>query len=90
MFGNTPTGIIILDVILVAMGMVLTPILWGIYKRLGDTVTNSENTIKIQTECNQSLIKVVEELNDARVRDKDLEGRMKGLDEKMNRLERRQ
>lgn len=90
MFGDTPTGIIILDVILVLMGMILTPILWGIYKRLGDAVTNSECTIKIQAECNQSLVKVVEELNNARVRDKDLEGRMKGLDEKMNRLERSQ
>ena len=85
MFGDTAVGIVVLDFILVAMGMVLTPILWGIYKRLGDNLENSKDSLELLAHSNATLAKVVEELHNARVRDKELEGRIKGLDDKVNR-----
>ena len=84
MFGNTPTGIIILDFILVVMGMILSPLLWGIFSRLGKIGENLTTCVKSLTETHTTLAEVVRELNDARVRDKDLEGRLKGIHEKLN------
>ena len=84
MFGDTPTGIIILDFILVVMGMILSPLLWGIFSRLGKIGENLTTCVKSLSETQGTLAAVVKELNDARVRDKDLEGRLKGIHEKLN------
>lgn len=84
MFGQTPVGIILLDIILVAMGAVLTPILFGIFSRLGKVSEKMTACVASLAHANNTLAAVVKELNDARVRDTVLEGRIKGIDEKLN------
>lgn len=79
-FGDTPVGIIILDII----GAILVPILFGVFKRLGSIAIKLTNCLDAMTASNATLAKVVEELNDARVRDTAIEGRIKGLDDKFN------
>ena len=92
LFGTTPIGILILDVILLGIGGVLIPILWKIYSKLNtidrklDNVSNQISAcITSLANANTVLAQVVSELNDTRVRDAKLEGRIKGLDEKLNR-----
>ena len=84
MFGDTPTGIIILDFILVVMGMILSPLLWGIFSRLGKIGENLTMCVKSLSETQGTLAEVVKELNDTKVRDKDIEGRLKGINEKLD------
>lgn len=91
-FGNTPLGIIFLDIMLLIFGGVFIPVLWKIYSKLNhidsklDMVLHSiNNCITSLANANTALAKVCGELNDARVRDATLEGRIKGIDDKLNR-----
>lgn len=86
-FGDTPAGILLLDFILVAIGVILTPLLWGIFSRLGQVSMNLADCLEAITHTNATLAEVVKELHDARVRDAQIEGRLKGIDEKLRRLE---
>lgn len=88
MFENTPFGIILLDVILLLVGAILTPILFGIFKRLGEVSEKMTSCVASLAQANSTLANVVKELNNARVRDKDLEGRIKGLSEKISNIQR--
>ena len=83
-FGNTPAGILLLDFILVAMGLILSPLLWGIFKRLGDISQNMSEAVRTHAETNNRLASVITELHDARVRDVSLEGRIKGINDKLD------
>ena len=85
MFGNTPAGIILLDFILIAMGMILSPLLWGIFKRLGDISQNMTEAVKTHADTNNKLASVITELHNAQVRDVSLEGRIKGINDKLDR-----
>lgn len=82
--GNAPAGILLLNFILMAMGVILSPLLWGIFKRLGDVASSLKSNVEVQNQIASHLISVLNELHDARVRDKDLEGRLKGLNEKLD------
>ena len=84
MFGDTPTGILVLDIVLVLMGAILSPLLWGIFTRLGGITSSLTKCVQMQLEAQTVLAEVVRELNDARVRDKDLEGRVKIVNEKLD------
>ena len=84
MFGSTPTGIVILDIVLVLMGMILSPLLWGIFTRLGGIATNLIECVKLLAQTNATLTKVIQELNDAKVRDTALEGRLRGIEKAIN------
>lgn len=68
-FGDTPTGIIILDIILMIFGGVLIPLLWMIFDKLRKMLDNSEASSKALTELCVSLKEVTIELTEARVRD---------------------
>ena len=85
MFGETPTGIILLDAILLLVGAVLTPILFGIFKRVGEVSLRMTSCVNSLAQANTTIGEVVKELNDARVRDTALEGRSKGINEKLDR-----
>ena len=86
MFGDTPLGILLLDIILLSMGAILTPILFGIFSRLGKVSEKLSICVTSLADTNKTLATVVQELNDARVRDKDIEGRLKGLNEKVDSI----
>lgn len=92
-FGNTAPGILLLDFILIAMGLILSPLLWGIYKRLGENNSKVDKVFGKIAESNDLNVRTlsmladcVKELHDARVRDKELEGRVKGVQAEVNRL----
>lgn len=87
MFGTTPLGIIVLDFILVAMGIILTPILWGIYKKLGENSTKLGNCIESLARVNTKTANVIEKLHEIRVRDVEVEGRIKGIADDVKSLE---
>lgn len=88
-FGTTPPGILLLDFILIAMGAILSPILWGILKRMGDVANHMKNNNSLQTQILANLTKIVDEQNEARIRDKEIEGRLKGVNENVTRLEQK-
>ena len=83
-FGTTPPGILLLDFILIAMGCILSPILWGILKRMGDVANHMKNNNSLQTQIVSNLTKIVDEQNEARIRDVEFEGRLKGIDYKID------
>lgn len=80
MFGDTPDGIILLDFILLAMGLVLSPLLWGIFKRLGEIASKLSECVTNLAATQSTLAEVVKELNEAHIRDTKMEGRMKGIE----------
>lgn len=84
-FGDTPLGILILD----AIGLTLIPLLVAVFRRLGAISTNLTDCVKALTVANTSLAGIISELNDARVRDKDIEGRLKGIDRRLETIERK-
>lgn len=91
LFGNTP-GITVLNAILVLMGMVMTPILWGIYKKLGESNTKQTQCLESIAQSNDTISKIFHEMYETRVRDTETEGRLKGINETVksvdNKLER--
>lgn len=86
MFGETPSGIVLLDFILIAMGLFLSPILWGIFKRLGVISTNMTDCIKSLATANNSLAEVLKELHQANIRDTKMDGRIKGIENKIGMI----
>lgn len=85
-FGETPGGIILLDFILLAMGLILSPLLWGIFKRLGGVNNIAEQAVKLQGDLVKTVTKIFDEMIQVQVRDKDIEGRLKGLNDKIDSL----
>ena len=83
MFGDTPSGILLLDFILVGMGLFLSPILWGIFKRLGKLSNGIVACVESITAGNTSLAKVLEQLAEAHIRDTKIEGRIKGIEKQI-------
>lgn len=94
MFGDTPVGIIVLDIVLVVIalliGAVLIPILIKIFRQLGNISSDLTSCFKALTATNETMANVLKELQDARVRDKELEGRMKGIQSDVEELRRTQ
>ena len=84
-FGDTPLAVLILD----AIGLTLIPLLIAVFTRLGKITINLSECISALAAANASLASIVQELNDARVRDKDIEGRLKGIDKQLENIERR-
>ena len=83
-FGDTPLAVLILD----AIGLTLIPLLIAVFSRLGKISINLTDCITALATANTSLASIVQELNDARVRDKDVEGRLKGIDKQLENIKK--
>lgn len=88
-FGDTP-------IVLVVFEIVLVPVFLWVGHRLGKiikSVDRCSNTFDAVSEkldrLNGSLAKVIDEQNDAEVRAERLEGRLRGLDNKIEHLLRK-
>ena len=82
MFGNTPTGIVILDLLLFIFGVVTVPLLYRIFTSLSSLLQGvGALTEKIGDLCETNK-EIKEELVNARLRDKDLENSITNLDQK--------
>ena len=72
MFGNTPVGIIVLDIILLMFGGILIPLLWVIFKSLRDIGDNSKKFNAQTSAIMEKLTSVSQQLTDSHLRDKDI------------------
>lgn len=79
------SDVLLLNIILVVMGIVVSPLLGGILWTLVKLSKNVDTTMASLTEVVSTLANVTKELNEARVRDTALEGRIKGINEKLDR-----
>jgi len=68
-FGNTPIGIIVLDVILLIFGGILIPLMWKIFNALNDQLSQSKLfTHQIGNLC-ETIKEITTELTSSRERD---------------------
>ena len=89
LIGDTPIALIILEIALI-------PLFWWIGVKLNKTlkavdkcVDALDATTKVLTKLNGSLGTVLDKLNQAEIRDKDTEGRLKGMNATLERIERK-
>ena len=85
MFEHIPSYVIILGI----LELILVPLLvWNGHK-LSKISKSLEKCTESMTTSNDSLKKLLDEVSDAKLRDKDTEGRLKGIDTRLDRIERR-
>ena len=93
-FGDTPVGMLILEIILIPLVIWLGIKLKDFAKDLAkntaaiskqtDAIVATKNALE---KLNGSLGKVLEELHEAELRDERIEGRQKGMFDQLNRIE---
>ena len=83
---DSESNLILLNFILVGMGMVLSPLLWGIFSRLGKQNSKLTESVGAQVKTNELLAGILKELGDSRVRDETIQGQIKGILRDMDRL----
>ena len=84
MFEGIPVYVIILGI----LELVLVPLLIRVSGKLAKIVDHVENCAESMESANSALAKILDEQAEARVRDKDFEGRLKGIDTRLERIER--
>ena len=83
-FENIPTYVIVLGI----FEIVIVPLLvWNGHK-LSKISKNLEKCTASLTLANESLAKVLDEIGDAEIRSVKIEGRLKGIDSRLDRIER--
>ena len=79
LFGDTPGGIVLLDIILLVFGGVLIPMLWMIFDKLRQMLENSEASSKALVSLCDTLQTVTVELTEARVRDIEIKNEIENV-----------
>ena len=85
MFNDTDTGIILLDFILLGMGLILSPLLWGVFTRLGKIGNDISECTKTLAQSHEATSAILRELSLSHIRDTEMKGHLKSMDEKINR-----
>ncbi len=84
MFEGIPAYVVILGV----LELILVPLLIRVSSKLGKIVDNVESCAESMENANSALVKILDEQSEARVRDKDFEGRLKGIQNRLEIIER--
>ena len=83
MFGDTPSGILILDFLLFVFGIVTIPLLYRIFTSLSKLLQNADAfTGKIAELCETNK-EIKTELVNIQLRDKDFEHNLKNMNDKI-------
>ena len=84
MFEGIPAYVVVLGV----LEVILVPLLIRVSSKLGKIVDHVQSCAESMESANTALAKILDEQAEARVRDKDFEGRLKGIDTRLERIER--
>lgn len=82
MFEGIPAYVIVLGV----LEVILVPLLIRVSGKLAKIVDHVKSCAESMENANASLVKILDEQSEARVRDKDFEGRLKSLNDKVDKI----
>lgn len=85
MFGNTPVGIIFLDILLLIFAAILIPLLYSIFRTLRDILTNTIRLGQAIGDLCVSVKEITEEMTEARIRDVGFNNEIKNLRKDLER-----
>lgn len=83
MFEDIPTYVVVLGVV----ELVIVPLLWRAGSKISTVVDHIETCVESLQQTYELLAKIVDEQGATQVRDKDVEGRLKGIDGRLDRIE---
>ena len=78
-----PTYVIVLGI----LEIIIVPLLWRAGSKIAAIVDHIETCVESIQETNDLLSKIIHEQADTRVRDAQIEGRIKGIDGRLQRIE---
>ena len=84
MFEGIPAYVIVLGV----LELILVPLLIRVSNKLSKIVDHVQSCAESMDNANTALVKILDEQAEARVRDKDFEGRLKGIQNRLEAIER--
>ena len=85
MFGNTPAGLLLLDILLLVFGGVLIPLLYAIFKILRDILTYCISFGETMTTLCKTVKSITDEMTETRLRDVKFENQITNLQTELTR-----